>query len=262
MSRASDAVRTVAEAAGLAWDEASLWAMGVWRRAAGLREALAAQAERTRRSPLAWGTLYVAIFCLLSITLIDRPLALWLKAHVHGDVQGFFRVVTNLGRAEFYLVPAGLAWLAAVLRGRRTPDPARRRRLREWSWRPAFLFLAIAVSGILGTLVKVAAGRARPRMLFDQGIYGLHPFTHDWAMNSFPSGHSQAAWAAMTALVVLVPRYDLLWLLIAVLVAASRVALTVHYLGDVVAGSWLGLSVTILLARMLGRRGHSIHSPL
>lgn len=237
------------------WEDSTLRAGEWWRWAAPMRSAASGQAERTGRHPLAWGSLYVALFCLLSILLIDRPLALFLKAHVHGDAEGFFRVVTELGRAEYYMVPAALLWLGATLMARRALDPIRRQRLREWAWRPAFLFLSIAGSGLVGTVVKHALGRARPRLLFEQGFYGFHPFSHDWALNSFPSGHSQTAWAAMAALVLLAPRYDLLWLMIAVLVAASRVALTVHFLGDVVAGSWLGFAGTLVMAGYLRQRG-------
>jgi membrane-associated phospholipid phosphatase len=74
-------------------------------------------------------------------------------------------------------------------------------------------------------------------------------------MNSFPSGHSQAAFAAMTALLIIFPRHAALWLTIAVLVALSRVVTTVHYLSDAVAGSWLAICVTVALARAFRARG-------
>ena len=81
-------------------------------------------------------------------------------------------------------------------------------------------------------------------------------------MNSFPSGHSQASGAAMTALMILAPRYALIWLVVAVLVPASRVVTTVHYLSDAVAGSWVGIVGAVLVARVFAKRGYSIHSPL
>lgn len=214
--------------------------------------------HRLRRRPLAWGTLFAALFCLLSIAAVDQPLARLLKASVGGNVEGFFKVVTTLGEAQIYLVSAALAWLFCLWRAKRAVLPDIRRKWRAFGWRPAYLFLSVAVSGILVDIVKMVVGRPRPVMLFEQGITALHPFSHIWTFTSFPSGHSQTAWAAMTALAVLVPRYDLPWVIIAVLVAASRVATTVHYLSDVVAGGWVGLATAVLLARILRRRGVKI----
>ena len=230
---------------GIVWEDALL-------RTAPLRQGVR---HGLRQAPLTWGTILVALFCPLSMALFDRPLALFLKAHLGGDLEGFFKVVTNLGLAEYYLVPAGLLWLGFALKARRCLLPDQRRRWRELAWRPGFVFLAVAVTGLIENAVKMVVGRARPRLLFDTGFYGFHPLSHDWATNSFPSGHSQAAWAAMTALVILSPRYDLLWLLVAVLVAASRVATTVHFLSDAVAGSWLGLAGAVVIARGLRARG-------
>lgn len=225
----------------LLWEE-------IWWRSEALRQGV-------RHAPLTWGTIAVALFCPLSMALFDRPLALALKAHLGGDLEGFFKTVTNLGLAGFYLIPAGLLWLGLTVKARRCLLPDQRRRWRELAWRPGYLFLAVGITGLIENLVKVLVGRARPRLLFDNGFYGFHPFAHDWAMNSFPSGHSQAIWAAMTALAILVPRYNLLWWLVALLVAASRVATTVHFLSDAVAGSWLGLAGAVLIARALKARG-------
>lgn len=238
-----------------AWEDLTLAAGDAWRKAAPARAAIAAQAARTRARPLAWSTVYVAVFCLLSILALDQPVALWLKAHVGGDVQGFFKVVTRLGEAEFYLVPAGILWVGFMAMGARAATHEARRHWRRLSFTPGFLFLSIAVSGLISNALKFSLGRYRPRYLFESGLYGFSPFNTEWGMNSFPSGHSQAAFAAMTALMVIFPRYDVFWILIAILVAASRVVTTVHYLSDAVAGSYLAVVVTILLARALRARG-------
>lgn len=239
----------------LAWEGLSLAASGAWAGLAPLRRLAAAQAARTRAWPLTWGTVYVVLFCLLSIWAIDRPLALLLKRSVGGDVQGFFRVVTHLGEAQLYLIPAGLLWVGLMVAAMRGKAEAARERWRRLSFTPAFLFLSIALSGLVSNAIKISLGRMRPRYLFESGAYGFEPFNTQWAMNSFPSGHSQAAFAAMTALMVIFPRYDVFWVAIAVLVAMSRVVITVHYLSDAVAGSYLAVMVTILLARAFRARG-------
>lgn len=243
------------ERAQLAAEGVALTLADAWKAAAPVRAALARQWRRSCRHPLLWSFLYVAAFCVLAMWALDRPLARLLKAHVGGEVEGFFKTVTRLGEAQLYLVPAGLAWAGLMGASLRAASAATRQKYRQWAVTPGFVFLSIAVSGLISNAIKVSLGRYRPRYLFEQDLYGFNPFSRNWGMNSFPSGHSQAAFAAMTALVVIFPRYDIMWLSIAVLVAISRVVTTVHYLSDAVAGSWLAICVTVALARVFRSRG-------
>jgi len=198
---------------------------------------------------------HVTLFCLLSYALFDRPLALAFKAHLGSQAEGFFKIVTTLGLGGVWLVPGALIWAYCRWRQHQAVYFDSQSHFRRFAHAAGFFFLSGAASGIAGTLVKFCVGRYRPRALFDQGLYGFSPFNTEWTSNSFPSGHSQAAFAAMTALVVILPRYDLLWLLVAVLVAASRVATSVHYLSDVAMGSYLGIAGTVLLHRLYVARG-------
>lgn len=245
-------VLSLLERGGLAWEGLSLAARDLWRQA---RPVVSAQCARTRAWPIAWSFFYVALFCLVSMAVLDRPVAYFFKAHVGGEVEGFFKLITRLGEAQYYMVPAGLLWIGLMVASLRAATHDAVQRLRRLSFLPAFLFLSIAVSGLISNAVKFSLGRFRPRYLFESGTYGFSPFNTEWGMNSFPSGHTQAVFAAMTALMVMVPRYDLLWMLIAVLVGLSRVLTTVHYLSDAVAGAWLAMTVTILLARAFRAKG-------
>jgi undecaprenyl-diphosphatase len=68
---------------------------------------------------------------------------------------------------------------------------------------------------------------------------------------SFPSGHAAAATAVGGTIAIAHPLFAPLVLPLAAMVAASRVTLRVHHLGDVIAGVLLGLAgaaaATILL---------------
>jgi len=239
----------------VAWDRAAAIVAEHWRASAPARRLIAGQWARTRRRPLTWITVYAGGLILLGYGVLDRPLALWLRPRINGDVEGFWKTVTTLGLGGVWLIPSGLLVVAIMLAWRAAPLAEMRARLARAAWVPGFVFLAVAVSGLLNTLIKVLVGRTRPRALFDDGVYGFVPFTHAYLTNSFPSGHSQAAFAAMTALTLVFPRYDIAFLAIAVLVAASRVLTTVHFLSDAVMGAWLGMVVTVLLHRLLERRG-------
>lgn len=209
--------------------------------------------------PVPW-SLVISGMAVLSVSALgyaafDRPLALYLKANVDGQIQAFFEVVTKIGQAEFYLVPSALLalWLNWKARNAATPELALH--WRRLVWPPAFVFAAMAVSGIANSAIKFTLGRIRPRYLFEQDLYGFSPFNTVWAMNSYPSGHTQAAFAAMTSLAFVFPRYRVPLFALAVLVGLSRVVLTVHFLTDAIAGAWLAVAVTVLVRRAFLARG-------
>ena len=199
-----------------------------------------------RRHPVAFSGGLVVVLAAICMAWVDRPLAEAFKNNVDGGLQTFFKVTTNLGRAELYMVPAGVIWLAAVIR--RT----------DWYKRQAaYVFLTMTAAGAVELTAKYLIGRTRPKLWFEQGLFTMQPFSHGWAVNSFPSGHSQAAWAAMVALSVVFPRYRWGFIAIATLVAVSRVVLTVHWASDALAGAWLGFAAAMLLRRVLAAADES-----
>ena len=117
--------------------------------------------------------------------------------------------------------------------------------------RAAAVVTAAALLGSLtSTGLKLLVDRSRPPAVLDMDALVALPTTA-----SFPSGHATTAAAAATALALLVPRWRLLALLLAILVGVSRVLLGVHFVGDVLAGLALGAAIgasAVLLARRLG----------
>ncbi|MFN3075846.1 MAG: phosphatase PAP2 family protein [Alphaproteobacteria bacterium] len=208
-----------------------------------------------RRHPLLFWFLVVAFVCALGMATFDPVVAWYCKRHVGGAVEAFFRAVTTLGEGGFWYAAAGLVlagnWLLAVREG----TTERGHRLRCHARSAWFMIASMAASGLVLSLTKFSLGRYRPRALFDSGLYGFDPFSTHWAMNSFPSGHSQTIWSAMIALSFLFPRYRTAFLATAVLVSLSRVVLSVHYPSDVLMGSYLGIAVTLWLRRRFEARG-------
>ena len=62
---------------------------------------------------------------------------------------------------------------------------------------------------------------------------------------SFPSGHAAAACAVSGTIAIAHPLLAPILLPVAALIAASRVTLRVHHIGDVVAGVFLGLAAAV-----------------
>jgi undecaprenyl-diphosphatase len=94
---------------------------------------------------------------------------------------------------------------------------------------------------MLNTAVKLVVRRPRPT-----GAHGHTPRSY-----SFPSAHSSMAVVGASAMTVLEPALAVLWWAIAALLAASRVLLGAHYLGDVVAGALLGALVATVAVPVL-----------
>jgi membrane-associated phospholipid phosphatase len=212
-------------------------------------------AALARRYPLTVGFVWVALACLVAVVWIDRPLALFLKARVEGDWKGFWTIVTDIGLgwpwyvlAVAILLRCRLAMMAAIMdeTWQRWRDVAR-----VW-----LVFLAVlAGSGLLVTVLKHLIGRTRPVWLFREDIYTATPLAFQSAANSFPSGHSQTIWAVMTMLMAMYPRHWPTWVALGAAVAASRLFVTVHYLSDVLMGSFIGIACAVLASRWAARRG-------
>lgn len=208
-----------------------------------------------RTRPLLVGGVWTTLLCVLLMLVVDRPVALWLKAGVQGDWKGFWQIVTRLGEGlPWYLLGlAGWAWSRARMAGALMVETWTRWQAIARVW---LVFLAaLAGSGLVVTVMKAVIGRLRPVWLFREDLYGFAPLSLQSAANSFPSGHSQTIWAVMAMLMVMLPRHWPTWAALGVMVAASRLFVTVHYPSDVLAGSAIGIATVVLLTRLAGRRG-------
>ncbi len=201
------------------------------------------------------GLIPVLAFCVISYIWLDRPVAEWFKANLTGTWSIVFHRLTDLGLGGVWLVPAffgGFLFRFAEFSAKTVPAE---RRLHLAANGSIFLFASVAGSGLTVDLLKGLIGRLRPYELFQHAAYGFEPLTLHWSKNSFPSGHGQTAFAALTAFAVVWPRFRVPLLMLAVLIAASRVIISVHYLGDVVMGAYCGFAGTALLARLFALRG-------
>lgn len=205
------------------------------------------------RRPLWTAAFGVSVVVIVSIALIDRPLTQWLHAHQSTNEYAFWRSVSKVGEAGWwYILAVGMLAVSEVRRRVAwTLDGAAEqvRRVRAWG----FMILSMLLSGALIHVVKFTTGRIRPEDMLntDTPLYGFYPFSGE---QSFPSGHSQAIFSAMTALGILFPRHRWWFLGIATLVAYSRLATWQHFLSDTIAGSAIGMLVTLTLAHTFSKK--------
>ena len=98
-------------------------------------------------------------------------------------------------------------------------------------------------TSLLVWIVKEITGRVRPChvLTWASAVYVTPPDGP-----SFPSGHSAGSFAFAAFVFMAHRRWGMVALIIAALVALSRVALGVHYPTDIVAGSLLGMTLGAL----------------
>jgi undecaprenyl-diphosphatase len=167
-----------------------------------------------------------------------------------------FRATTDIGRAYWILYPCavGVFYMAFLVR---YGDWGRRRtaQFTDAAAAMAYVFAAVAASGIAVNIIKLMVGRARPRHFDTLGHLAFDPFAGTSAFASFPSGHAATAFSAGLALAFLIPRLRWAMLALASWVAVSRVAISVHYLTDIAVGSAIGALCALYFRGWFVERG-------
>lgn len=181
------------------------------------------------------GLAYIfSVYRLLLFSQIDNHL--WFNQYVgNAYVDWFFKYITHVGDGWFLILVA-LLWSLKNLR------------------QSIMLLVMYAIAGGLTAILKnYVFDAARPHFVF--GYYYKHlsikyvEGVEQLALNSFPSGHSTAAFVLFTFLAFHLKgtTEKLIMSALAILVAFSRVYLSQHWLKDIFAGSLIGLTFTIFI---------------
>jgi membrane-associated phospholipid phosphatase len=108
---------------------------------------------------------------------------------------------------------------------------------------------SLAVATVLKDELKFAFGRTWPETwirnnpsFIRDGVYEFFPFHGGPGYTSFPSGHAATICTVMTVLWICYPRWRPLYGLCMLAVAVGLVGANFHFLSDVIAGSYLGIS--------------------
>lgn len=176
----------------------------------------------------------IAVMVLIGSFFVDEDVVVWARAHQYPSLHWIAEFVSKI--LDW---PPVLAFLGGVYFAVRRWGP---RDYRRWV---GAAFVAAALCGATGTLLRSVIGRARPGASVEQGWYG--PWhggewtigRHDYA--AFPSGHTSTVAGAAGVLILARRRWGMVGLAVTLLVAASRIYLLAHRLSDVVAAMILGL---------------------
>lgn len=174
----------------------------------------------------------------------DLPVLDWIAANLRCDLlDTLMPLITLLGDAGIFWILCSVA-LICIPKFRK-------------------IGLSMGISLLIGLLVcnvtlKPLVGRIRPydyQMIhFQREITLLVDGLHDF---SFPSGHTIASFEAATALLLGNKKLGIPAMILAVLIAFSRLYLYVHYPTDVLTSIVLGIGIAIL-GTFLVKKGYAL----
>jgi len=183
--------------------------------------------------------LITLILTFIFYQFIDKSIALYFHNvnTTNESIHNIFSLITSFGNSAWYLIPSLLLFVYF-------------KKIKNYTSGATialYIFVTNAVAGILVWLFKVPFGRARPVEFLQENIYGFQWFEFKPDYVSFPSGHTITIISTVVAFSLLFPKWRYLFLPLGALIAFSRVALTEHYMSDVIFASFLGTMVALFL---------------
>lgn len=184
------------------------------------------------------------VLFVASYLWLDVPVATMLHDLASTRINAAGGILEELGKSHWVL---GYCALAIVLAWKTR---------RSSAYNHLALFSSVAVAGLAANVLKLFLNRARPPLLFSDGLFGFHPFAFNisFLWHSFPSGHATTGLAIAVAGSMAWPRLRWVMWPIGLSIALGRVAYNVHYLSDVIAGGALGIISALIVQLWLTSR--------
>ncbi|MDD6380428.1 MAG: phosphatase PAP2 family protein [Lachnospiraceae bacterium] len=110
--------------------------------------------------------------------------------------------------------------------------------------------LALASEAIIVVILKNTVCRSRPIWL-DPTVQMLVKIPKDY---SFPSGHSAASFSVAVSIFLYKKRWGIAAIILAALIAISRMYLFVHFPTDVIVGTLIGISMALIFGYLVKKR--------
>ena len=179
----------------------------------------------------------IAAIAIGAAFYLDETVWHFITQHQSRPMRSFMQNVSRFGDWPSH-VALGLLLLAI----------AWRRGSKRWMRIFLAMFVAMAIAGLAGHVIKRTIPRARPSVKSELR-WGGPRFESKY--HALPSGHVGASTAFFGVLLFVRRRIGLACLGIPVLIGFSRMYIGAHYLSDVVVAMALGLLCAILVARLM-----------
>jgi len=182
----------------------------------------------------------IVVLAIVAAFCFDASVTKFIASHQNPAMRNFMRDVSRFGDWwEHFLIGLALAG-GAWWRGSKR-------------WTRVFLcmLIALSIAGLVGRVIKISTGRARPSVKAEQ-IWNGPRLSSKY--HAFPSGHVVASTAFFAVLVFANRRIGLPCLAIPIVIAFSRIYGGAHYLSDVVCAAVFGILSALLVWRVGVRR--------
>ncbi len=181
--------------------------------------------------------LIVIFIPLIIIALfgVDRELSQFIYIHRDHPFFDFLKFITLFGVSKIYIIVG----LIGFIYYKKIDENLSKVYL--------YILLSSLISGVIVTILKFIFAKSRPILYHTEGLFQFEWFKYGHNINSFPSGHSATAMAVWVGLALIFPKHKYLFISFAILIAVSRIGIDAHYLSDVLFGSFIGISIALLL---------------
>lgn len=193
------------------------------------------------RRQLLYSALLALLLTLLSIWLLDQPIAAFVQG-AGGRQSPVFRkgtewleFATGIPIHRYFLTYVLLGAAGAFFIAKKT---------RAIGWMLFFIATAQIVTRLTAGVLKNVFDRIRPFEVIQAGNWDWKFFSGHGS--SFPSGHAALFWGLFFPLAFLFPRYRLPLLIVPLYISIARVGVNDHWCSDVLAS--VGIAALITLA--------------
>jgi membrane-associated phospholipid phosphatase len=201
----------------------------------------------------AGGLLLVTLFALISVTWFDRPVATWVH-NLFGSPH-FGRMARSPGQSiPLISAVAFVIYGFAAILGRQ---------FSKVETAALMCTVSLLATEVTKNQLKFVFGRTWPDSwapgivsFIHDNQFGFHFFHSGQSYGSFPSGHAAAVAAVMSVLWIMFPKLRAGWVICMAAADLGLVLLNLHFISDVVVGTFVGSSVglfTITLWSAAGR---------
>jgi membrane-associated phospholipid phosphatase len=189
----------------------------------------------------------IAAAAAVAFQWLDRPISTF--AHVHFQQHREFETLTHIPDP---FIPAAIVIFVAVgiyvLAGRGLAKPCSTALL---------CALSAIVAEAAKSQLKYIFGRTwpdtwvqnNPSFIHDN-VYGFNFFHGGAGYASFPSGHMSLTGAVISVLWIAYPKFRPLYAMIALAVVVGLLGANYHFLSDVIAGGFVGVSTSWMMTAM------------